>query len=90
MTQQENWTNDALNSLESIQKAVPSDDLLGRVMAKLPSTNVLPKWQLRIAAVAVILLIALNIYVFENAPIETIGQPANEHVTLIKDFTLYQ
>lgn len=90
MNKQDNWTDEVLNSLNGIQKAVPSHALLDRVMAQLPTNNLMPKWQLRLTAVAACLLIALNIYVFDYEKQEPISQSSNEYVKLVEDFSLYQ
>jgi len=90
MNKKDDWTDDVLNSLEGIQKATPSVELLDRVMAQLPKNNIMPKWQLRLTAVAASLLIALNIYVFDYDKQEASSQPSTEYVKLIEDYSLYQ
>jgi|GEM_PF-6240415 len=90
MNKLDNWTDQVLNSLDGIQKAAPSLDLLDRVMAQLPQNNVMPKWQLRLTAAAACLLIALNIYVFDFDKQESSKQPSTEYVKLVEDFSLYQ
>ena len=90
MNNQDKWTNEVLNSLEGIQKAVPNDSLLDRVMAQLPKNNQMPQRQLRWIAVAAGLLIGLNIYMFSFDEQTSSNASASEYVSLVEDYSLYQ
>lgn len=90
MRKKQQWTNDVLSSLDSIQRAEPDAELLTQIMAKLPENpllTVIPAWQLRWGGVAACLLLALNLYalgVDSNQP------TATNEMALISDYSLYQ
>lgn len=94
MNKKEQWKDDILSSLDDIQRAIPDEVLLSQIMEKLPKntlTTAMPRWQLRWAAVAACLLVALNVYVFfasdnklQEATLTT------DYVALLSDYSLYQ
>jgi len=90
MNKKDQWTNEVLNSLDGIQKAVPDDALLSRVMSQISENSLMPKWKIGVAAVAAAMLIALNIYALNINDQQTQNQTSSEYISLSNDLSIYQ
>lgn len=75
--EKEKWKDDVLNSLAGVQRAEPGPFLFTRIEASLQAKTGLSKMQVRLAGVAMVLLIVLNVWVVTsrgsaNAPSNSI------------------
>lgn len=64
--EKEKWKDDVLNSLQGLQRAEPNAFLFTRIEAKLEQTTGLSKLQVRLAGVAMVLLLAVNLWVVSS------------------------
>lgn len=64
--EKEKWKDDVLNSLQGLQRAEPNAFLFTRIEAKLEQTTGLSKLQVRLAGAAMVLLLALNLWVVSS------------------------
>lgn len=64
--EKEKWKDDVLNSLQGLQRAEPNAFLFTRIEAKLEQTTGLSKLQVRLAGAAMVLLLAVNLWVVSS------------------------
>lgn len=97
-TEKEKWVNEVLGSLEGSQRAKPSADLFAKIEKEIarPEGRVISMNQLRVAAAAAILLLALNVFLLNQYSRSQQGN-STEWVTevdsneqLISDFNPYE
>ena len=93
------WVSEVFKSLEGSKRAQPPEDLLGKLEKELfhPSTaKVLPLPQWRMAAVAAVLLLLLNVFALQQFSQATdyqgseLGQSEVVRDKLISNYKLYE
>ena len=58
--EKEQWKEEILNSLKGMKPAEPNAFLFTRLEAKLQKAGVMPRWQLSLAAIVLVLLLTAN------------------------------
>lgn len=56
----EQWKDEVLNSVKGIQPAEPNPFLFTRIEAKLQKPVVMPRWQVSLATLVLLMLLAAN------------------------------
>lgn len=95
----EKWISDVFNSLQGSRRAQPPEDLFGRLeqrLWKMPEAKVRPLLPWRLAAVAAVLLLTLNVLAlqqFSQSPhyqSEEWGEERLADPALISNYKLYE
>lgn len=66
--EEKQWINSVFNSLEGSQRAKPNSDLFQEIETRTSATpiKIIPMYQLRVASIAIILILALNVMAINN------------------------
>ena len=95
MKQEEQWANEVLNSLNTIKRARPSEQIINKIESIIDENEnikIIPLTQLKWIAAAAITIIALNIYALniqDNTSKNQIEFSENNS-SLLSDYTFYQ
>lgn len=94
--EKEKWIEDVLTSMEGSQRALPSDSLFDRIESKVSENTqgkIIPLSLIRVAAAAIILLIAMNFLAMKH--FRSVNTKSSEGAgvysnLLISDFNIYE
>lgn len=97
-SEKEKWVNSVMGSLEGMQRAKPASDLFAKIEREIasPEGKIISMNQLRVAAAAAILLLAMNIFLLNQyAKSETVSSiewvsEVDSNEQLISNYNLYE
>ena len=83
----EKWIDNAMRSLEGSERARPDADLFDKIEQQIdqPAATVIPLNRVRVAAVAAVLLVAVNAYVIR----QYMGNVSIDKASLVKGGEIY-
>ena len=86
---EENWINNAIQSMDGISKASPSEDLYYKIEQSI--FQKIPKKRIRFAIAAAFLLLCINVFSLFSLENNSTEQSYNlESSILINDYNLYE